>query len=161
MDDYNVNVLRTVDCLINGKEIKTFKIIASVQQVTPEWADPRTFKDERIKIVTPIDPTEGIVSADSPLGKLLIRAKIGDTIRLKKITYQVTDKQRQFKHPAEQMQPKGWNIKGNVSYRTGEKIYHIPGQEYYNQIKINAQYGGRWFRTEEDAINAGFRRSKI
>ncbi|MCB0123667.1 MAG: hypothetical protein KDE58_15550, partial [Caldilineaceae bacterium] len=38
-------------------------------------------------------------------------------------------------------------IKGNVSYNSGEKIYHVPGQEYYNETVINTRYGERWFCT--------------
>lgn len=28
------------------------------------------------------------------------------------------------------------NIKGNISYSAGEKIYHVPGQEYYSETRI-------------------------
>ena len=51
-------------------------------------------------------------------------------------------------------------IKGNVSYGTGEKIYHMPGQKYYDETKINTQYGERWFCSEEDAKAAGWRRAR-
>ena len=39
------------------------------------------------------------------------------------------------------------NIKGNISYTTGEKIYHVPGQEDYNSTIIRAYLG----ETEEGA----------
>lgn len=51
-------------------------------------------------------------------------------------------------------------IKGNVSYNSGEKIYHVPGQEYYANTKISPGYGERWFCTEAEARQAGWRKSK-
>lgn len=51
-------------------------------------------------------------------------------------------------------------IKGNVSYNSGEHIYHVPGQEYYDDTVINPDYGERWFCTEAEATAAGWRRSK-
>lgn len=53
------------------------------------------------------------------------------------------------------------DIKGNVSIDTGERIYHVPGQEYYDETRIRTEYGERWFCTEADARKAGWRRSKI
>lgn len=53
------------------------------------------------------------------------------------------------------------NIKGNINFNTGEKIYHLPGQKYYNSTKINEAAGERWFCTEEEAIAAGWRKSKL
>ena len=52
------------------------------------------------------------------------------------------------------------NIKGNVSINFGERIYHVPGQEYYTQTKIDPQYGERWFCSEAEARAAGWRRAK-
>lgn len=51
-------------------------------------------------------------------------------------------------------------IKGNISYNTGEKIYHVPGQEYYNDTIIDLSDGERWFCTEQEAQAAGWRRSR-
>jgi hypothetical protein len=51
-------------------------------------------------------------------------------------------------------------IKGNVSYETDEKIYHVPGQEYYDETKIRPDYGERWFCTEQEARSAGWRKSR-
>jgi endonuclease YncB( thermonuclease family) len=48
----------------------------------------------------------------------------------------------------------GCLIKGNHS-RRGEWIYHLPGQEYYDQTRPEAL-----FCTEEAAQRAGYRRSK-
>lgn len=51
-------------------------------------------------------------------------------------------------------------IKGNISYNTGEKIYHVPGGQYYNATVINPASGERWFCSEDEANSAGWRRSK-
>jgi micrococcal nuclease len=50
-------------------------------------------------------------------------------------------------------------VKGNISYRTGERIYHVPGGEFYEKTVIDEAAGERWFCTESDAIAAGWRRS--
>lgn len=51
-------------------------------------------------------------------------------------------------------------IKGNIS-SSGEKIYHIPGQRYWERTKIEEGKGERWFCNEEEAVRAGWRKSKI
>ena len=51
-------------------------------------------------------------------------------------------------------------IKGNIS-SSSEKIYHLPGQRYYNQTVISESKGERWFCTEEEAQKAGWRKSKV
>lgn len=51
-------------------------------------------------------------------------------------------------------------IKGNISYTTGEKIYHVPGGYYYDDTVINESAGERWFCTEAEAVAAGWRKSK-
>jgi len=40
-------------------------------------------------------------------------------------------------------------IKGNISIDTGERIFHVPGQRYYEQTKIRPQYGERCKRQAE------------
>jgi len=50
-------------------------------------------------------------------------------------------------------------IKGNISFNSGEKIYHMPGGEFYEATEINTQDGERWFCTEAEAVAAGWRRS--
>lgn len=55
----------------------------------------------------------------------------------------------------------GCVIKGNVSINTGERIYHVPGQRYYSETKISPQYGERWFCSETEARQSGWRRSRI
>ena len=52
------------------------------------------------------------------------------------------------------------NIKGNVNTQ-GERIYHVPGQRYYNETRISASHGERWFCSEEEARAAGWRRSRV
>lgn len=51
-------------------------------------------------------------------------------------------------------------IKGNVSIDTGARIYHVPGQKYYNQTRIRPQYGERWFCSEAEAQRVGWRKAK-
>ena len=50
-------------------------------------------------------------------------------------------------------QPPKAQIKGNRNAR-GELIYHVPGGQYYNRVK-----GQEIFHTEEEAQQAGYRRS--
>ncbi|MFD1944264.1 hypothetical protein [Paradevosia shaoguanensis] len=52
------------------------------------------------------------------------------------------------------------NIKGNVSTK-GERIYHMPGQKYYDDTVIQSSHGERWFCSEAEARAAGWRRSKV
>ena len=59
-----------------------------------------------------------------------------------------------------QASPDGCQIKGNISFSTGEKIYHMPGQEYYDKTTIDESKGERWFCTEEEAQDTGWRKSK-
>lgn len=56
--------------------------------------------------------------------------------------------------------PMGCVIKGNISFDTGEKIYHLPDQEYYDATEINPAYGEKWFCTEEEAESNGWRISE-
>lgn len=51
-------------------------------------------------------------------------------------------------------------IKGNINDK-GEKIYHVPGQRFYDETKISLSKGERWFCSEEAAVAAGWRRSKV
>lgn len=55
----------------------------------------------------------------------------------------------------------GCNIKGNVSSDGGERIYHVPGQQYYDATKISPQYGEKFFCSEAEARKAGWRKSGI
>lgn len=51
-------------------------------------------------------------------------------------------------------------IKGNIA-SDGEKIYHVPGQRHYDVTAISPEKGERWFCTEQEARDAGWRRAKI
>jgi hypothetical protein len=55
--------------------------------------------------------------------------------------------------------PAGCAIKGNISWRTGERIYHLPGQRYYGVTVISPQKGEAWFCTEAEARANGWRKS--
>ena len=55
--------------------------------------------------------------------------------------------------------PPGCLIKGNVSFSSGERIYHVPGGEFYTTTQIDPEYGERWFCTDQEAIDAGWRKS--
>lgn len=50
-------------------------------------------------------------------------------------------------------------IKGNIS-RDGERIYHLPGAEFYAQTRIDPAAGERLFCTEQEARAAGWRRAR-
>ncbi len=51
------------------------------------------------------------------------------------------------------------NIKGNIS-RDGTRIYHVPGQYFYDRTRINTGKGERWFCSEAEARAAGWRRAR-
>ena len=51
-------------------------------------------------------------------------------------------------------------IKGNIA-SDGERIYHVPGQRHYDDTVISPEKGERWFCTEEEARDAGWRRAKV
>ena len=53
----------------------------------------------------------------------------------------------------------GCAIKGNVS-RSGERVYHVPGGEYYQGTRISEANGERWFCSEAEARAAGWRRAR-
>jgi len=50
-------------------------------------------------------------------------------------------------------------IKGNISAK-GTKIYHLPGQSFYEKTRINTRSGERWFCSEAEARGAGWRRAQ-
>ena len=59
-----------------------------------------------------------------------------------------------------QYNKEGCSIKGNIS-SSQEKIYHIPGQKYYDKTVIDESKGEKWFCTEDEASSSGWRKSKI
>lgn len=54
----------------------------------------------------------------------------------------------------------GCQIKGNIS-SSSEKIYHLPGQRYYDRTVIDEGKGERWFCSEDEAQKSGWRKSKV
>ncbi len=54
--------------------------------------------------------------------------------------------------------PAGCVIKGNIA-DDGEKIYHVPGQEHYDETVISPDKGERMFCTEDEAVAAGWRKA--
>lgn len=55
--------------------------------------------------------------------------------------------------------PQGCPIKGNLS-KDGKRIYHMPGQQWYDRTRIDTAKGERWFCSEAEARKAGWRRAK-
>ncbi|GLQ27269.1 succinoglycan biosynthesis protein [Sulfitobacter pacificus] len=51
-------------------------------------------------------------------------------------------------------------IKGNINAK-GVRIYHVPGQKYYERTGIQAAQGEQWFCSEAQARASGWRRSKL
>ena len=49
----------------------------------------------------------------------------------------------------------GCPIKGNISARG--KIYHTPYSQHYDRTRINLAKGERWFCSEREALDAGWR----
>ena len=49
-------------------------------------------------------------------------------------------------------------IKGNIS-SSGEKIYHVPGGQFYDRTVITESKGEKWFCSEKEAQAIGWRRS--
>lgn len=52
----------------------------------------------------------------------------------------------------------GCEIKGNFRK---EKIYHLPGQRWYDETRIDPESGERWFCTESEAVENGWRKAKV
>jgi len=51
-------------------------------------------------------------------------------------------------------------IKGNISLKDGERIYHLPGQDFYEKTIVSPEKGEKWFCTEEEAVAAGWRKAR-
>ncbi len=49
-------------------------------------------------------------------------------------------------------------IKGNIS--SNGRIYHLPGQQFYDLVVVRTDLGQRWFCSEEEAQEAGWRRAR-
>jgi len=52
------------------------------------------------------------------------------------------------------------NIKGNISTHNGDKIYHYPGCNHYEQTIVELNTGEQWFCSEKEAVEAGFTKSE-
>lgn len=49
-------------------------------------------------------------------------------------------------------------IKGNIA-KDGEKIFHVDGCQSYGATKIDTSVGEKWFCSESEAVNAGWRKA--
>lgn len=56
---------------------------------------------------------------------------------------------------AESAAPSGCAIKGNIS--GSGHIYHVPWGPWYDKVRIDPSQGERWFCTEAEAMEAGWR----
>lgn len=56
-------------------------------------------------------------------------------------------------------EPGDCRIKGNISSK-GERIYHVPGGQFYERTRIDTSKGERWFCSEAEAQAAGWRLSR-
>ena len=57
---------------------------------------------------------------------------------------------------AEQTAPEGCPIKGNIT-RHSQRIYHAPWSPWYRKTSVDARKGERWFCSEREALDAGWR----
>ncbi len=53
---------------------------------------------------------------------------------------------------------KPYLVKGNTNAK-GARIYHVPGGRDYQRTNINEAKGERWFCSEQEARDAGWRRA--
>lgn len=56
--------------------------------------------------------------------------------------------------------PPHCTIKGNISPLSRERIYHLPGDAFYDDARIKFWGGERWFCSEAEARAAGWRRAR-
>ena len=56
---------------------------------------------------------------------------------------------------AETTAPEGCAIKGNIT--ANGRIYHTPWSAWYGKVKVEPAKGERWFCSEKEAAEAGFR----
>ncbi|HZF30055.1 MAG TPA: thermonuclease family protein, partial [Gammaproteobacteria bacterium] len=68
--------------------------------------------------------------------------------------------QRSGKEPPAGANCRG-KIKGNISFNSGDRIYHVPGSRDYDATIIDESKGERWFCTEDEAIRAGWRAPRL
>ena len=53
--------------------------------------------------------------------------------------------------------PEHCRIKGNINMESGERVYHTPNSPWYARTEIDTHAGERWFCTEREAQEAGWR----
>jgi len=53
------------------------------------------------------------------------------------------------------------DCKGLLGMTTGERIYHLPSQGYYDETVITFEKGERWFCSEREVRQASWRKSKV
>ena len=75
-------------------------------------------------------------------------------------SYMLPAVQSDARRPLASLVKSSCGIKGNISINTGERIYHVSGQKYYDQTVIRPEYGERWFCSEAEARAAGWRKSR-
>ena len=56
--------------------------------------------------------------------------------------------------------PPHCRIKGNIRIDSGERVYHTPDSPWYERTEIDTSAGERWFCTEQEALDAGWRAPK-
>jgi len=61
--------------------------------------------------------------------------------------------------PSEEPTNGSCDIKGNISSKQ-EKIYHVQGCGSYNATKIDEAAGERWFCSEQEGVDAGWRKAE-
>lgn len=61
--------------------------------------------------------------------------------------------------PAAPADPGGCVIKGNIN-SSGERIYHVPGGQFYDVTEITSSKGERMFCSAAEAVAAGWRASQ-
>ena len=52
-------------------------------------------------------------------------------------------------------------IKGNISFASGEKVYHMPGQKFYETTEIDQALGENVLLFTNSSHKAGWRRSYL
>ncbi|WP_460272155.1 thermonuclease family protein [Celeribacter sp. ULVN23_4] len=72
--------------------------------------------------------------------------------------YRAEKKAEQAAHALPDTPPGDCVIKGNIS-KSG-KLYHLPGGRWYDDTRINEGQGERWFCTEPEAREAGWRKAQ-
>ncbi|MBN1240235.1 MAG: thermonuclease family protein [Gammaproteobacteria bacterium] len=65
-------------------------------------------------------------------------------------------RQDQAGNPAAGQRGAACDIKGNIS-RNGNRIYHVPGSPSYQTTVVDSGRGERWFCSEREARDAGWR----